>query len=242
MNTALTPIVNNALPLCGVAAVAKRLQVVWGIGAAKTKRHDVIHSQLSMLSASGAASIWRVSAQDSLPLCFCAMTIGVFFAGAVALFGDAVGFGIACAVVAHIGVTALSIGLAPFGRELVQVLPVALSISAFVLENLFWILLAVAFIALPLLIRMSARVITLIGGAANMTLGLLAVRVPTVRREIVNWLRNLALGTGFAENRHCSISHVDWAMPRPLQRRVVFSCPDFTTSLSKNKWQARGAA
>lgn len=232
-----SPIVNDALSLLCVAAIAERLQVVRRIGTAQAQWHNVIHRQCPDFPTGWTAAIWRVAFQNGYPLCLCATPVRCAFASATSLRGQPVGFWVSSAIVTNYGIPLFAVRHSPLSGLLVQLFTVSVRPIALLLGYLFSVLTAIAPIAFPLSIGMPAHILALVSSAASAALGLLSIGRAIMRRELVKWLRNLALSTGFVENRHRSISITDWAMPRLLQQRVAFSCPDFTTSLSKNKRQ-----
>ncbi|HRI87573.1 MAG TPA: hypothetical protein PK869_04885 [Candidatus Hydrogenedentes bacterium] len=172
----------------------------------------MIHRLLLLLATCGAAAVGRISVQDVHPFFGAALALRVSLPGEIAMAGNAIGFGVAFPIGSDYCIPSLTVLERPFPLFLANVIGVILTIT---------------FVALSFPIRILTYVLSLIRRAADATAGLLSIRITFVGGEFVDWLGDLALGASLVDNRHRSISLLDWAVPRLLQQRVAFSCQLF---------------
>lgn len=227
MMTGLSSEINNLAAFSRIAIPAKRLEVVREVGATHAKGDDVIHRLLLLLATCGAAAVGRISVQDVHPFFGAALALRVSLPGEIAMAGNAIGFGVAFPIGSDYCIPSLTVILAPLGRLLVQTLTVLERPFPLFLANVIGVILTITFVALSFPIRILTYVLSLIRRAADATAGLLSIRITFVGGEFVDWLGDLALGASLVDNRHRSISVLDWAVPRLLQQRVAFSCQLF---------------
>lgn len=223
MSNTLATIINNLLSLNCIAVVAKRLEIVDRVRAAKTEGDDVIHRHRSLVPTRGAATFRRILLQYSFPLCPRASTFGRPLACLITLMSDAVGFRMSGPIGANDLIASATMIPAPLCRKRIKAVAVVRAISALLLAHELRVIFAKALVTLTFSFRVLRYVSTLVGGTTRSALTLFAIGVTSIGREFVYGFDNFALGAGFVDNRHRSISITDWAMPRLLQQRVAFA-------------------
>ena len=216
--------VNHLFAFSRVAVTAKWLKVLRVIGATYAEWNYVIHRWWTLFATGKATAVWGISMKNGNPFVAAAIAFGIAPASEIAMLCNAIRFGVPGAVSSDNRIAPLTIILAPFRRQLIKPLAILGRPCPLAITNLLLMRLAISVALFNLPFRILFDVLALIGGSALATLGLFTVWVSLVWREAVQGLGNLALGARLEDNRHRSISLLDWAVPRLLQQRVAFSC------------------